>query len=66
MASEYHAGPKAARTAISEDEGTVLALKAMKMDNIVSISRDLVTLTATRGEIDVESLFGVVKLGCHG
>jgi hypothetical protein len=66
MASEYHAGSKAARTAVSDPEGTVLALFSYLQDKTVLVSLDAGFLAATRDEIAVESQLLVVRLGGHG
>jgi hypothetical protein len=66
MASEYHAGPMAARRAISRDEGTNLALYSLLVDRSVSSNLDIVLPVAACDEIAFERGHRVVKLGGHG
>jgi hypothetical protein len=66
MASEYHAGPVAARRAISPDEGTILALYLLLEDRSGSSGLDILPPVAACDEIAVESGLRVVKLGGHG
>ncbi|HET6416263.1 MAG TPA: hypothetical protein VFG22_08185, partial [Polyangiales bacterium] len=62
----YHAGPKAARTAISEHEGTGLSQNILIRDKVVAVGLGAVPQAAPRDEIAVERLSWVVRLGGHG
>jgi hypothetical protein len=66
MASEYHAGPQAARTALRQHEETKLAQNIMIADLNGVFSLACVHPGTTGGEIAVVSHLEVVKLVDHG
>jgi hypothetical protein len=66
MASEYHAGPQAARTALRQHEETNLAQKIMISD-VNGVFRLACVRPGTIGEeIAVVSHLEVIKLISHG